>query len=182
MTTWTDSAKAKLEEYFTQVRRSLAASGADAGEVTEDLRRHIQEEVAARQLTVVTEQEFTWDNDQGGDSVAGRVRGLSLVQSRQDAVIDPEAALAYVEWTLEFKNGSPLQRESRAQIVLPPGGVVSRLTRWIDGEEREAVFGGHSEVKTAYMETSGGRLKSEAGKASGGVVRGQLRDNELAPR
>jgi hypothetical protein len=100
----------------------------------------------------VMEQDFTWDNDQGGDAVAGRVLGLSLVNSRQDAVLDPDAALAYIEWTLEFKNTSTLQRESRAQILLPPGGVVSRLTLWIDGEEREAAFGGRSQVKTAYKE------------------------------
>jgi hypothetical protein len=100
----------------------------------------------------VMEEQFTWDNDQAGDAVAGRVKGLSLVHSRQDAVLDPDAALAYVEWTLEFKNDSALQRESRAELVLPPGGVVSRLTLWIDGQEREAAFGGRSQVKTAYKE------------------------------
>jgi hypothetical protein len=101
----------------------------------------------------LVEEEFSWDNDQGGDAVAGRVRGLSLVTSRQDGVIYPEAAVAYLEWTLEFRNDSILQREARAQIALPPGAVVSRLTLWIDGEEREAAFGGRSQVKTAYKET-----------------------------
>jgi Vault protein inter-alpha-trypsin domain len=100
----------------------------------------------------VMEEEFTWDDGQAGDVVAGRVRGLSLASSRQDAVVYPEAALAYLEWTLEFKNDSRLQREARAQIALPPGGVVSRLTLWIDGEERDAAFGGRSQVKTAYKE------------------------------
>ncbi len=107
---------------------------------------------AGRVRWSLVEQEFTWDDDQGGDAVAGRVRGLSLTASRQDGAIYPEAALAYVEWTLEFKNDSRLQREARAQIALPPGGVVSRLTLWIDGEEREAAFGGRSQVKTAYKE------------------------------
>ncbi len=96
------------------------------------------------------EDEFTWDNDQGGDAVAGRVKGLSAIASRQDGFVDPNAALAYLEWTLEFKNDSRLQREARAQILLPPGAVVSRLTLWIDGEEREAAFGGRSQVKGAY--------------------------------
>jgi hypothetical protein len=99
----------------------------------------------------VLEEEFTWDNDQGGDSVAGRVRGLSLASSRQDGLIDADAALGYVEWILEFKNVSKLQREARAQILLPPGGVVSRLTLWINGEEREAAFGGRSQVREAYQ-------------------------------
>jgi hypothetical protein len=98
----------------------------------------------------VLEQEFEWDNDQGGDAVAARVKGLSLMGSRQDVVVDPDAALAYCEWTLEFKNVSQLQREARAQVLLPPGAAVSRLTLWIDGEEREAAFGGRSQVKQAY--------------------------------
>jgi hypothetical protein len=108
---------------------------------------------AGRARWNLVEEEFTWDNDQGGDAVAGRVRGLSLVTSRQDDVIYPDAALAYLEWTFEFRNDSPLQREARAQIALPPGAVVSRVTLWIDGEEREAAFGGRSQVKTAYKET-----------------------------
>jgi len=33
---------------------------------------------------------------------------------------------------------------------LPPGGVVSRLTLWIDGEEREAAYSGREKVKKAY--------------------------------
>jgi len=105
---------------------------------------------AGRARWSMLEQEFTWDNDQGGDAVAGRVKGLSVVSSRQDGFVDPAGALAYFEWTMEFKNDSALQREARAQIQLPPGGVVSRLTLWIDGEEREAAFGGRSQVKTAY--------------------------------
>lgn len=99
----------------------------------------------------VLEEEFTWDTDQGGDTVAGRVKGLSLASSRQDGLIDADAALAYVEWTLEFKNVSTLEREARAQILLPPGGVVSRLTLWVNGEEREAAFGGRSQVREAYQ-------------------------------
>lgn len=99
----------------------------------------------------VLEDEFTWDSDQGGDAVAGRVKGLSLVSSRQDGLIDADAALAYTEWILEFKNVSPLQREARAQILLPPGGVVSRLTLWINGEEQEAAFGGRGQVREAYQ-------------------------------
>jgi hypothetical protein len=107
---------------------------------------------AGRARWDLMEEEFTWDADQAGDTVAGCAKGLSLASSRQDVIIYPEAGLGYSEWTLEFKNDSRLQREARAQIQLPPGGVVSRLTLWIDGEEREAAFGGRSQVKTAYKE------------------------------
>ena len=106
---------------------------------------------AGRARWTLLEQEFTWDNDQGGDAVAGRVKGLSLTSSRQDVVTEPDAGLAYLEWTMEFRNTSLRQREARAQLLLPPGAVVSRLTLWINGEEREAAFGGRSQVKEAYQ-------------------------------
>jgi hypothetical protein len=96
--------------------------------------------------------EFSWDAEQGGTTVGGRLKGLSLAQSRLDGLLDADAAWSYVEWTLEFKNVSTLQREARAQIALPPGGVVSRLTLWVNGEEREAAFAGCSQVRQAYQQ------------------------------
>ncbi len=98
--------------------------------------------------------EWTWDSDQGGERVGGRVRGLTLQSSRLDAVVESDAALAYTEWVLEFKNVSPRQREARAQVLLPPGGVVSRLTLWVNGEEREAAFAGRSHVRQAYQQVA----------------------------
>ncbi len=100
------------------------------------------------------DNEFTWDDALGGEAVAQRVKGLSLLSSRMDAVAEPDAALVYCEWIMEFKNVSPQQREARAQIALPPGAVVSRVTLWIDGEEREAAFGGRSQVRKAYQEVA----------------------------
>ena len=100
------------------------------------------------------DEEFTWDEALGGDAVAQRIKGLSLSSSRMDAVAYPDSAVVYCEWTMEFKNVSSQQREARAQIGLPPGAVVSRVTLWIDGEEREAAFGGRSQVKEAYREVA----------------------------
>lgn len=97
------------------------------------------------------ENEFTWDDALGGEAVAGRVKGLSMLSSRMDAIAEPDAALTYCEWTMEFKNVSSQAREARAQIALPPGGVVSRLTLWVNGEEREAAFGGRAQVRQAYQ-------------------------------
>lgn len=96
------------------------------------------------------DDEYVWDDGLGGDQVAGRVKGLSLLSSRMDATTEPNAGLSYCEWTMEFKNVSALNREARAQIALPPGAVVSRVTLWIDGEEREAAFGGRSQTREAY--------------------------------
>jgi hypothetical protein len=94
---------------------------------------------------------WDFDEDQGGDAVAGVLRGLSLSSSRIDASIDADAALAYTEWILEFQNKAEQEREARAQIALPPNGVVSRLTLWINGEEREAAFAGRGKVREAYQ-------------------------------
>ena len=93
---------------------------------------------------------FDFDEDQAGAAVGGLVKGLSLASSRIDGSVDPDAALTYTEWTLEFKNTGPGQAEARAQISLPPQGVVSRLTLWIGGEEREAAFAGRGKVRQAY--------------------------------
>jgi hypothetical protein len=94
--------------------------------------------------------DFDWDPETGGDVVAGRLKGLSLSDSRMDGTVNADTATAYMEWTMVFKNDWKWEREARAQIELPPGAVVSRLTLWIDGEEREAAFGGRSQVKQAY--------------------------------
>ena len=104
--------------------------------------------------TWVELRDWTWDGDQGGTVVGGRLQGLGLETSRLDAVMDPDAGLAYTEWTLEFRNRSERQREARAQILLPPGAVVSRLTLWVNGEEREAAFAGRAQVREAYQQVA----------------------------
>ncbi len=91
-----------------------------------------------------------WDFGQAGDAVAARVRGLQLQQSRLDGRIDAEAGTAYTEWTMLFHNSAARQHEARALVALPPDSVVSRVTLWIDGEEREAAYAGRSKVKEAY--------------------------------
>ncbi len=95
--------------------------------------------------------ENEWDFDQAGDRVAAKLRGLTLEQSRFDGKVEAAGGTAYVEWTLVFRNAAQVEREARAQILLPPGAVVSRLTLWINGEEREAAFGGRAEVREAYQ-------------------------------
>ncbi len=95
--------------------------------------------------------EWTWDGEQGSENVGGRLKGLFLHSSRLDTTINTDAAWSYTEWTMEFRNDSRQQREARAQILLPPGGIVSRLTLWVNGEEREAAFAGRSQTREAYQ-------------------------------
>src|SRR6202023_3748012 len=71
--------------------------------------------------------------------------------SRIDGSIAGDDAVAYLEWTFEFHNAEPVDREVRLQLALPPGGVVSRATLWVNGEEREAAYGGRNEVRAAYQ-------------------------------
>ena len=94
------------------------------------------------------------DAGQGGDEVAGKVEGLSLTNSRLDGSVDADAALGYLEWTIVFTNASAVQREARMQVALPPGSCVSRLTLWVNGEEREAAFSARGRVREAYREVA----------------------------
>lgn len=93
-----------------------------------------------------------WDFDQAGDVVGGQLKNLSLIGSQMDANLQADGAVGYLEWVMQFQNDHQwTQREARFQVQLPPGGVVSRLTLWIDGQEREAAFGGRSQTKQAYQ-------------------------------
>lgn len=90
-----------------------------------------------------------FDAELAGEEVGGRLRGLSLTDSQLRSKTDPKAAIAYTEWTMEFSNtGAPA--EARAQVALPPGGVVSRVTLWVNGEEREAAFAAVEHARQAY--------------------------------
>ena len=94
------------------------------------------------------------DDDLGGESVGGKLKNLSLQSSRMDVSVDPQSLVTYSEWTLVFQNDGFLNQEARAQIQLPPGGVVSRLTLWINGEPKEAAFGSSGTVRKAYQEVA----------------------------
>jgi hypothetical protein len=106
--------------------------------------------------------------DEPDASVNGTNRGLSLSSSTIDGSVDGDAALGYLEWTIVFKNEKSWQQEAVANIQLPPGAVVSRLTLWINGEEREAAFAGRERVTTAYNQVTARRrdpvLVTTAGK------------------
>lgn len=76
---------------------------------------------------------------------------LNMVASQMDGSIDNDASLGYLEWTFTFKNTDSWgQKEAFGQIQLPPDAVVSRLTLWINGEEREAAFAEKQRVTQAY--------------------------------
>jgi len=98
--------------------------------------------------------DMQFDNDHGGTRVGGRMQGLTLASSRIDGSISADDLIAYIEWTIEFRNSAAIDREARLQLALPPGGVVSRATLWVNDEEREAAYGGRGEVRAAYQQVA----------------------------
>ncbi len=83
---------------------------------------------------------------------------LNMIASQMDGSIDNDASLGYLEWTFIFKNTETWgQKEAFGQIQLPPDAVVSRLTLWINGEEREAAFAEKQRVTTAYQQVTAKR-------------------------
>ena len=113
----------------------------------------IRPELVGTRLT--PRETIGFDRNQGGIEVgSGKLEGLSLAKSELNASVDADGGVGYMEWTLNFHNDSALQREARAEVQLPPGGVVSRLTLWVNGEEREAAFGGRGQVRDAYQKVA----------------------------
>lgn len=103
-------------------------------------------------VRLTTRDTVNFDRYQGWEVVGGgKLAGLSLASSKLDGSVDADGAVGYMEWTLIFRNASNQQREARAEVQLPPGGVVSRLTLWVNGEEREAAFAGRGQVREAYQ-------------------------------
>lgn len=93
---------------------------------------------------------LNWDFEVGGSKVGGRQEQLFLHSSIIDGSIAADAGVAYLEWTMELKNESLRIAEGRLQIGLPPGAVVSRVSLWVNGEEREAAFAGRGKARQAY--------------------------------
>ena len=109
------------------------------------------------------------NEESGGDAVGASVRRLEMTSAAIDISassstdgLDAGASVAYAEMTMEFLNESEASREARCQIILPPGGVASRLTLWIDGEERESAFGDRSDVREAYRDVAVVRRRDPA--------------------
>jgi len=106
-------------------------------------------------VRLTTRDTVNIDLYQGGEAVGGgKLAGLSLASSKLDGSVDADGGVGYMEWTLIFRNDSNAQREARAEVQLPPGGVVSRLTLWVNGEEREAAFAGRGQVREAYQKVA----------------------------
>lgn len=85
-----------------------------------------------------------------GEGTWPRVEGLHLKTSEITAELESQAPLAYLQWEMVFGNARLWPAEALAEIALPTGAQVSRVTLWIEGEPREAAFGGRTQVTDAY--------------------------------
>ncbi len=106
--------------------------------------------VNGRQFGLFGSSRSNIDLDQGDQKVGGRVNKLWLDSSSIDGSIDAKAAVAYLEWTFEYKNNATRPVEVRKEIQLPPNAVISRVTLWVNGEEREAVIAKKQKAVRAY--------------------------------
>lgn len=95
--------------------------------------------------------EWEFDRERGASSVGKRQEGLSLAESAIDGVVETSDGYGYYEWTMVFDNSSFRSKEARAAVQLPTYSVVSKVSLWVDGEEREAAFGAASHVKSVYQ-------------------------------
>ena len=94
---------------------------------------------------------FRNDRDRGGSQVAGRISGLSLAEGRIDWHCEQASGLTWGEWTLTFDNKTENPEEARCRIALPPGGFVSRVTLWVNGQPEEAAYSTVAKVRAAYQ-------------------------------
>lgn len=95
--------------------------------------------------------DFDFDPDVAGEVVGGVARGVDLASSNFSVSVDSKAAVAHMDWQMRLANSSDLQREARAQILLPPGAVLNEAILRVHGVDRPAVFGKKSSVRAAYQ-------------------------------
>lgn len=123
--------------YYLLTGRTYETAPPPTGALGDGLREDWRRDVAAEET--------------GGEVVGHAVEGLNLVRSRIEGTLDPAAETASCAWTLVFRNTTSAPQEARADIVLPPGGVVDKVSLWINGEERPAAFGARETVRAAYQ-------------------------------
>lgn len=87
--------------------------------------------------------------------VGDKLTGLSLTRSSLTAEVHPRLLTSTLHWTFVFKNENAQRAEARAEMAVPPGAVVTGLTRWKDGEPVEAQFTASGRIAGADMQQMG---------------------------
>ncbi len=102
-------------------------------------------------LTGGVDDEFDLDTGVAGENVSGMARGLALNAANLSGKVDAEGSLAQLTFSFDFENTSKYDREARAQILLPPGGVVSHANLTVNGVSRDAVIVSRSFARQQYQ-------------------------------
>ncbi|HEY9774771.1 MAG TPA: VIT domain-containing protein [Planktothrix sp.] len=89
--------------------------------------------------------------------IGGKVAGLSLAKSQISGVLDSLTLSSSIDWTMTFRNFSSSEQEARAEIQLPKGAAVSRVTLWVNGIPQEGVTAATPKVQAAYNDTTSAR-------------------------
>lgn len=86
-----------------------------------------------------------------GTKIVGDILpGLSLSNSALVGRVNPSTLTASVDWTFVISNASTQPQEARAQIALPNDAVVSAMTFWMNGEEKQAAVVPAQKAEQAY--------------------------------
>ncbi|MBX9693638.1 MAG: hypothetical protein K2Z81_14720 [Cyanobacteria bacterium] len=94
-----------------------------------------------------------------GDKVGAAVPGLTISNTLLSGIVDSQSLTTVLYWTYDFKNMTSKPQEARAQILLPHGGTVSRVTSWINGKPEEAAFNARELTRQAYQSVAAGRCE-----------------------
>lgn len=97
--------------------------------------------------------EFDLDSDIAGENVSGVSRGLTVSRAEVHGTVEPNSAVADLDWTATFSNSSPYDREARAKLLLPADGVVTKATVTVNGVERDATILVRSLARTIYKQS-----------------------------
>jgi hypothetical protein len=103
-------------------------------------------------LNAGVQDEFDLDADIAGENVSGVARGLSVSDATVIGSVNADAAVADLDWSITLSNVSKFDREARAKILLPPGGVVTKATVTVNGVERDATILVRSVARAIYKQ------------------------------
>jgi hypothetical protein len=99
----------------------------------------------------------SYDQFLAGQVIGEVLPGLSLKRSQMRGAVNARTLTSNLEWTLVLKNKSTTDCEARAEIALPPGAVVSKLTLWEEGKPTDALIAANHSASTAYSTTVSGK-------------------------
>ncbi len=107
------------------------------------------------------DDEFDLDGDIAGETVSGVSRGLSASACSVEGAIDPDALVSKIKWSIDFQNASRYDREARAKVLLPRGGVVTAASVVVDGMERNATLMLRGLARVKYVRSVAATVKKK---------------------